>query len=65
MTKNEAIKEMEKGNKVTHQYFTPDEWATMENGEIVLEDGVRCSPYEFWRWRDTPSFDEGWELFKS
>jgi len=63
MTKAEAIQSMSEGKKVTHRHFTPDEWATMENGQIVLEDGVRCSPFEFWRWRMTPSFEDGWEIF--
>ena len=64
MTKKDAIQEMKEGKKVTHQYFTDDEWATMENGKIVLEDGVRCDPDEFWRWRLGSGFDDGWELFE-
>jgi hypothetical protein len=64
MTRAEAIKAMREGKKVTHRYFTPEEWATQEKGEILLEDGVRCSPAEFWRDRTTQWFDDGWELFK-
>lgn len=62
MTKQEAIKAMQKGQKVTHRYFTPNEWMTIENGQIVLEDGVRCSPYEFWRWRTDESWNDGYTL---
>jgi len=47
MTRQEAKQSMREGNKVTHTYFTPDEWVTMEGNEIVLEDGVRCDEYEF------------------
>jgi hypothetical protein len=63
MSKNEAIQEMQKGNKVTHRYFSPNEWMTMQNGKIVLEDGVRCDPPEFWRWRTQDSWNDGYELF--
>ena len=63
MTRYEAIKAMREGKKVTHEYFTPEEWATQEHGLILLEDGVRCSPAEFWKWRQTKEFNEGWEIF--
>lgn len=64
MTRFMAIQHMRAGRKVTHKYFTPEEWATMENGQIVLEDGVRCSPAEFWKWRQESGFDDGWKIFK-
>lgn len=64
MTKSEAIAAMAAGKKVTHHYFSSDEWVTIENGKILLEDGVRCSPMEFWRWRMNESWNEGWELFE-
>lgn len=64
MNRVEAIKAMREGKKVTHEYFTPEEWATQENGEIVLEDGVRCTPSEFWRDRNTSLFADGWSLFQ-
>jgi hypothetical protein len=64
MTRIEAIKAMREGKKVTHEYFTPEEWATQEHGLILLEDGVRCSPAEFWKWRQAKEFNEGWNLWK-
>jgi hypothetical protein len=65
MTRAEAIKAMREGKKVTHKYFSPEEWATQENGQIVLEDGVRCEPFEFWRWRQMSIFDNDWKIFNS
>jgi hypothetical protein len=65
MTKSEAHEAMKNGEKVRHTYFTDDEWATMEMGMIVLEDGVRCSPAEFWKWRQHKEFDDGWSIFNS
>lgn len=61
---HEAIKAMRERKKVTHMYFTPEEWATLENGQILLEDGVRCSPAEFWRDRQAVYFDNDWSIFK-
>ena len=63
MTRKEAIRAMLEGKKVTHTYFTSDEWATQENGLIVLEDGVKCQPFEFWRDRTSPIFNDGWLIF--
>jgi len=56
---------MREGKKVTHKYFSPEEWATQDNGQILLEDGVRCSPAEFWKYRQSSIFDNDWEIFKS
>jgi hypothetical protein len=64
MTKGNAILAMKKGKKVTHYYFSREEWATMKNGQIVLEDDVKCSPDEFWRWRQGPDWEIDWEIWK-
>ena len=63
MTRGEAIKAMREGKKVTHKYFTPDEWATQSHGLILIEDGVKCSPAEFWTDRQSEMFADGWDLF--
>ena len=65
MTKQEAIKAMREGKKVTHRYFAADEWITIIGGKIFTEDGCSCSQEEFWHYRLTPSFEEDWELFTS
>ena len=65
MTKEEAIKAMSEGKKVRHRYFSFDEWMTMKDGMIVLEDGVICPPQEFWQWRTDSRWDDGYELSKS
>lgn len=65
MTKEEAIKAMQDGKKVTHRYFSSNEWMSMHDGLIVLEDGAMCTPYEFWRWRTDPVWNNGYDLFNS
>ena len=61
--KQEAKRLMKEGKKVRHRYFDLTEWVTMDNDEILLEDGVRCSEYEFWIHRNGPTWDEGWYLY--
>ncbi len=63
-TKAEAIEKMKEGIKMRHCHFSDDEWAIMENGKMVLEDGVRCSPHEFWHWRIDDSWNTGWGLYE-
>lgn len=65
MTRNEAIEAMKNGRKVRHTYFSPDEWVAMVLGMIVLEDGVTCEPEEFWKWRKSLIFDNGWSIVNS
>lgn len=46
-----------------HRYFSKEEWVTQcTNGMLCLEDGVVCDPEEFWRWRQGPEWDDGWEI---
>lgn len=64
MTKQEALQAMREGNKVTHKYFTDDEWVkSNQDGTIlILEDGVECSPAEFWRWRTDEYWNNDWSI---
>lgn len=63
MTKQEAINEMRNGVKITHERFSPDEWMTMDGFYIVLEDGVKCDDFEFWRWRKDESWNNGYSVY--
>jgi len=65
MTKEEAIKAMQNGKKVTHRYFTSTEWvkSNQSGTTYILEDGVECSPQEFWMWRKGIEWETDWELF--
>ena len=63
MTRTEAIAEMRKGNKVTHIFFSDNEWMTMESGEIITEEGYKHFPYEFWSYRQLKSWDDGYSLY--
>jgi len=72
MTKDEAILAMREGKKVTHRYFTPDEFVYMDGKNISLngndlyyffEDGVKVSATEFWKYRTDASFETDWEIY--
>ena len=65
MTKEEAIKAMQDVKKFTHRYFSSNEWMSMQDGLIVIEDGAMCTPYEFCRWRTDPVWNNGHDLFNS
>lgn len=63
MKKYKAIELMRQGKKITHRNFTPDEWMVIENGQILFEDGFRCSQAEFWKWRTDESWNDGYSLY--
>lgn len=66
MTKNEAIAAMLSGNKVTHRYFSSDEWITMKgNNTIITEEGYRCYTIEFWKDRRGEAWESGWSIWES
>jgi len=63
MNKYEAIKIMEQGRKMTHVYFAPDEWVSIENDHMLFEDGCRPAPSLFWSDRVGERWETGWSLF--
>jgi|JFJP01.1.fsa_nt_gi hypothetical protein len=63
MLKSEAIQEMQNGRRITHEYFDNNEFMTMKDGQICLEDGVKCSPEEYWKWRTTEDWETGYSFY--
>lgn len=63
MSKEEAIQSMKEGKKVTHRFFSSDEWMTIENGFLLLEDGVRISLEDFFNFRSDSLWNDGYELY--
>lgn len=61
MTKDEAIQWMRLGAKCEHRYFSTGEWVSIDEiGMYVLEDGMRCTPEEFWRYRTEEYWCNDW-----
>ena len=66
MTKEEAIQAMKEGKKVTHRFFTDDEFVRQPKPEIdeyEFEDGVVTSNILFWHFRKEEYWNDGWEIF--
>jgi hypothetical protein len=64
MTKSEAIEAIEEGKKITHQWFSDDEFVKMsdEEGVYEFEDGVKQLKEEFWKLRTDLSWLIDWEI---
>jgi hypothetical protein len=63
LTKEQAIAAMKAGKKVTHRYFTKDEWITMVGNRVITEDNASCWAAEFWSYRTGECWEIDWELF--
>jgi hypothetical protein len=61
MTIEEAKQALREGKKITHRYFSSDEWVEMRNGYIKSEDGV--THHEFWSLRTAEGWQTDWEIF--
>ena len=59
MTRDSAIQQMKKGNKVQHRYFRKHEYLHLVNAKIVTEDG--CDFTDQLMAKDF--FHNGWHLF--
>lgn len=62
MTLEEAKELAQQGVKVTHQYFTDDEYMTMQGNLILFEDGVKIFFDDFIGNKDY--FKTGWSRFE-
>lgn len=63
LSKSEAIKALAEGKKVTHRYFTDDEFIYQEGDYYVDENGYRFKPELFWWDRKSEIFEIGWSLY--
>lgn len=62
MNRDQAIAALRQGKTLTHVYFTSDEWIKQVGHMYVFEDGVTCSPCEFWANRLADGFNKGWKV---
>jgi hypothetical protein len=65
MNRAEAKHAIEAGKKVTHEYFTAEEWVSYyDNHVYIMEDGVMVHEVLFWADRQAVFFDDGWEIWQ-
>lgn len=58
MTREDAVRAMKNGEKVTHRNFIEEEWCEFRDGGIYTEDGYHFS--ECFYKRDM--FSDGWRI---
>jgi len=63
MTKEEAIKSLKEGNKITHSHFLGG-WIRYKAGWYFNHNDKRLSVEHFWNIRTSSNFNKGYELFK-
>ena len=63
MTLQEAKELAQKGVKVTHKYFTDDEYMTMSGNIIIFEAGVEIW-FDEWT-KDKDYLNTGWSVHKT
>ena len=65
MTKLEAQKAMEEGKKVSHKYFSSDEYCYMKDGDIYTEEGYNMGGihHEFWVSRTGGFWENDWSIY--
>jgi hypothetical protein len=67
MTREEAKRQLDNGKQITHKLFLDVEFIGLSiiDGFRFIHDknGYLLSEKDFWKYRDTTPFDDGWELF--
>lgn len=59
----EALKELDLGNKITHRFFTDEEYLVKIEGSILTEEGYIVTR-EFWELRTGEEWQIDWELYE-
>lgn len=62
MTLQEMIPLARKGIKMTHTYFTPNEWLILHGNIVKFEDGVQTYLDEWTKGKNY--LNDGWEVWK-
>lgn len=63
MTKQEALNLLDQGATLAHDTFSDNEWIKKDGRYYLFEDGVKCSPVEFWSHRTQPFWDNNWHEY--
>jgi len=63
LSKEEAYNLMERGHKISHEYYSDDEYLFMRNGVILDENGYRMGTKDSEFWTKIQKWDTGWRTF--
>lgn len=65
MTIAEAfLKSKTEGVKITHRFFSNDEYITVKGNQIKTEEGYTMSTAEFMKYREGLAWENDWEVYK-
>ena len=63
MTKTEALQAMKDGKRVSHYYYTQDEFLSMDkNGHIYTEEGYDMGTEKSEFWVFIQKWEDGWSI---
>ncbi len=63
ISKEEAYKLMEQGNKIAHDYYTDNEFLIMKDGVIYDEWGHRMGTKNDEFWSKIQKWETGWKTY--
>jgi len=62
-SKEEALKALSEGKRLTHDYFGFGEFIQQVGGFYCDEMGYQLGIEEFWHYRRNAAFDHGWSIY--
>lgn len=65
MNKEDAIKALRSGKKISHKYFSSDEYIEQKEGFYYDEKGYQIDIESFWYYRRNDGFEDGFEIYES
>lgn len=64
MTLSEAQEALSMGCKISHHYFSPDEFITTDSlKRLIDENGTILNWHFFWQLRQNKHWQDGWKIF--
>jgi hypothetical protein len=64
LTRAEAIQALREGKKVTHRFFSYNEWMKLVTGDLIrFEDGVHMTLGEFFSNRNEQEWNDGYSIY--
>lgn len=65
MTISEAfLKSKTDGVKITHRFFSPDEYIIVKGNRVETEEGYTCGIDTFLAGRGYPAWEADWEIYE-
>ena len=62
MNKEQAKLALKAGRKITHKYFSDNEFVYMDGNKLTDEKGLILKWDEFWLYRNNLIFDKDWDI---